>query len=223
MRLMLCIGFSFVETRMHDDLILFPVDKDTALPTDYEPMHLIDARSHMLPTTKEGISVHIGLLDDLISLMNAAQRNGISLTITSGYRSYDRQEALFHSLKQKNIKKGLSASEAEKETSLYCAYPGHSEHQLGTALDIIADGQKTLKHTAENKRAWQWLAAHAEEYGFVLSYPEGKTECTGYAYEPWHFRWIGKKYAGQLKEKHYKDANNSITSTSYLKTLAKQD
>lgn len=202
-----------------DAMLYFPVDKDRSLASDYVPSDLVVLTEEGIATTKKLIKARAIIIDDLQEMIEAAAADGIQLTITSGYRSYERQRELFSSYVKKQRKNGLTQTKAEKSINKHCAYPGHSEHQLGTALDIIGANQKTLKHTSENERAWQWLHAHCEKYGFVLSYPEGKTKVTGYVYEPWHFRWIGKKYARRLKRKRYKESTTAITSTEYLRSV----
>lgn len=200
-------------------MIYFPVDKNNALPASYVPADLVTLRECDIATTREDIQARDLIIDDLLDMFDAAFIDGVSLAVTSGYRSYERQEELFAYWKKQHMKKGLSEKEAEQKTNTYSAYPGHSEHQLGTALDIVAESGGGLKSTPDNKRAWQWLYDHSEKYGFVLSYPEGKAELTGYIHEPWHFRWIGKKHARNLKKKNYKDPTTNMTSTRYLQKI----
>ena len=78
------------------------------------------------------------------------------------------------------------------------AIPGTSEHQLGLALDIIDDSNRTLDRSQENTQTQQWLMAHSWEYGWILRYPNGKTDLTGIIYEPWHYRYVGKEIAAEL-------------------------
>lgn len=112
-------------------------------------------------------------------MVGAAAKEGIELRDISGYRSYDTQAAIYN-----------------EDVRLYgndqplSAKPGHSEHQLGSTIDFneIDDG---FGDTAAGK----WLAKNAVKFGFVMSYPPGRTGETGYAYEPWHFRYIGLELA----------------------------
>ena len=89
---------------------------------------------------------------------------------------------------------------ALEEAGTVVAVPGTSEHQLGLALDIIDDSNWTLDQTQENTKTQKWLMAHSWEYGWVLRYPNGKTELTGIIYEPWHYRYVGKEIAAELHE-----------------------
>lgn len=113
-------------------------------------------------------------------LFLAGQRHGVFLYGISGYRPYDRQKELF----EKNPE------------SLYVAPPGASEHQTGLALDVSCPAvglelEEIFEQTPEGK----WLAKNAPLYGFILRYPKNKTEITGYAYEPWHIRYVTKSLA----------------------------
>ncbi len=222
MVLFLCIMQFSMVYGARDPILYFPVDKQHGLSEHHVPGDLRTLRDYDIPTTRDTIQAHAIIVQDLSDMFDAALNDGISLAVTSGYRSYERQKELFSYWKQKCKKRGLSDAEAELKTNEYCAYPGHSEHQLGTALDIVAAGQTSLKSSDENNKAWQWLHDNCEKYGFVLSYPEGKIELTGYMYEPWHFRWLGKKYARNLKKQKYKAKDTAMTSTRYLQKLYDQ-
>lgn len=114
----------------------------------------------------------------------AAAAEGLDLAIVSGFRSYGTQQNLYN---RYVVRDGL----AEAET--YSARPGFSEHQTGLAMDLnLADS--SFAETEEGR----WLAEHAWEYGFVLRYPNGKSGLTGYIFEPWHFRYVGRDLAEKL-------------------------
>lgn len=114
----------------------------------------------------------------------AAAAEGLNLQIVSGFRTYATQANLYTRYVRRD-----GAAEAET----YSARPGFSEHQTGLAMDInMADS--SFAETPEGR----WLAEHAAEYGFILRYPEGKSEVTGYIFEPWHFRYVGRDLAEQL-------------------------
>ena len=82
--------------------------------------------------------------------------------------------------------------DGEEKALQVVALPGTSEHQLGLALDIIAE------FDADNTATWQWLKQHCAEYGFILRYPADKEEITGISYEPWHFRYVGVEAAREI-------------------------
>lgn len=108
-----------------------------------------------------------------------AYADGISLWVQSGFRSYETQKGLYER---------YSASDGQDAADRYSARPGHSEHQSGLGIDVNSVSS-SFADTAEGK----WLAAHCPEYGFILRYPEGKEDKTGYMYEPWHIRYLGDR------------------------------
>jgi D-alanyl-D-alanine carboxypeptidase len=122
-------------------------------------------------------------MDDLAAMFAASRAAGLDLIIESGYRSWGDQAATFDSWAARI---GYAAARVRS------ARPGHSEHQLGTAVDLTSPGWGGRfgdwgRETAEGA----WLAEHAWEFGFVMSYPFGTQGATCFSYEPWHFRWIG--------------------------------
>ena len=134
-----------------------------------------------------------GLTDEVSTafqkMKDAASKDGITLSIISGYRSYDRQATIYHNYVQRDGK---------SEADTYSARPGHSEHQSGLAFDL-----NSLESSFANTKEGKWLNEHAYQYGFILRYPKGKTNETGYVYEPWHFRYVGEELAKKL----YNDGN----------------
>ncbi|KEO81904.1 M15 family metallopeptidase [Tumebacillus flagellatus] len=129
----------------------------------------------------------------LEKLFAAAKKDGIQLAGVSGFRSYELQKTLFD---------GYVQQQGEAEARRYSAVPGHSEHQTGLAIDVSGGtgacaAENCFGVTPEAK----WLAKHAYEYGFIIRYPEGKEAITGYAYEPWHIRYVGEELAKTLTDK----------------------
>lgn len=123
-------------------------------------------------------------LDYLRRMWAAAAEDGVSLTVTSAYRSYDTQVATFNY---------WAAKDGEAKANTYSARAGQSEHQLGTTLDFNID-------TSAGAAQHAWLAARAHDFGFAMSYPKGAQDVTGYKYEPWHYRYIGVDAAREWKE-----------------------
>lgn len=124
--------------------------------------------------------------DALAQMQNAAAAEGLSLFIVSGYRSYSRQEAVYA---------GWVSSDGAEKADTYSSRPGHSDHQTGYAFDLNSLSQ-TFAYTQEGI----WLAEHCADYGFIIRYPEGKEMYTGYIYEPWHVRYIGREKAKIITE-----------------------
>jgi zinc D-Ala-D-Ala carboxypeptidase len=123
------------------------------------------------------------------SLVSDAAANGEELVVASAYRSYEDQQASHARL--------ISVFGADADGM--SAAPGHSQHQLGTAVDFTnaAAGYQIWMPFAQTSAYW-WLEHHAFQYGFVLAYPRGKEEQTGYQWEPWHYRYVGMEDAKRL-------------------------
>ena len=137
-------------------------------------------------------SLRAVLMPDLEKLVAAARAAGVILRVGSGYRSYATQASLFASYARRH---------GEAAASRFSSRPGHSEHQSGLAADFAgADQTCWVDDCFEQTAAGKWLAAHAHEYGFILRYPKGKEKITGYQYEPWHFRYVGRELAGALHQ-----------------------
>ncbi len=126
----------------------------------------------------------------LEQLFAAAKEQGIDLVAASGYRSYERQKNVY----QSNVN-----AYGEKEANKVSAKPGTSEHQTGLAMDLTsAQMSFKLEESFRQTDEGEWLENHAHEYGFVIRYPKGKEDVTGYSYEPWHVRYVGKETAKQI-------------------------
>ncbi|GGC79275.1 hypothetical protein GCM10011512_02400 [Tersicoccus solisilvae] len=129
----------------------------------------------------------------LARLYAGAAAAGAPLTTVSAYRSYDQQAALFQSYVNQY---GLAQAE------LISARPGHSEHQTGLAVDVgNADGSCGLGSCFGNTAGGRWVAANAWRYGFIVRYPNGYTAVTGYAWEPWHLRYVGPALATDMHQR----------------------
>lgn len=111
---------------------------------------------------------------------------GVRLKAISTYRSFNYQNTVYY----KNMTPEICLEDYQKIRDKVSARPGHSEHQTGLAVDI-----NELEQSFEDTPAGKWLAANSYRYGYLLRYPKGKEEITGYDYEPWHFRYLGKKMA----------------------------
>ena len=119
-------------------------------------------------------------------MQSDARKDGINLFIASGYRSYSYQKSLYNSYK---------ARDGKEKADTYSARAGHSEHQTGLAFDIN-DPSSSFENTKEAK----WLASNCTKYGFIIRYEKSKEKMTGYKYEPWHIRYLGKDLAKKVKK-----------------------
>lgn len=125
-----------------------------------------------------------------LKMFRAARRDGIALVVQSGYRSYSSQVTVYN---------GWVASIGRAAADLQSARPGFSEHQTGLSVDIAAgNGVCTIQGCFGGTPAGKWLTANAWKFGWHLRYPKGKTDITGYKYEPWHWRFVGLELAAEL-------------------------
>lgn len=144
---------------------------------------------------KNGQSVDRRIYSDLQDMMDAARAEGLSPLICSSYRSHDTQIGLFNQEISQYMAQGYSKEEATKAAAKWVAVPGTSEHELGLAVDIVAESNQMLDASQEQTAEQQWLMANSYKYGFILRYPADKSEITGISYEPWHYRYVGKEAA----------------------------
>jgi D-alanyl-D-alanine carboxypeptidase len=174
--------------RISDPMLLARVDKERSLPTDYEPADLAGLDEKDLTVSRKGHRLRKTVLEALLVMDESARRAGITLLVSSTYRSFSYQAEVFARNAQ-----GLSAA----EVALVSAQPGHSQHQLGTAIDFgsISDSFAATK-------AGIWLAENAGRFGFSLSYPKDMATVTGYSWESWHYRYIGQA-AGALEAEFF--------------------
>lgn len=136
----------------------------------------------------------------LENLFQAGENEGIELYGVSGYRSYARQKEIY----DKNI-----ATRGQSATDSVSAKPGSSEHQTGLTIDVSAKSVSyRLDQSFGDTKEGKWLAKNAHLYGFIIRYPYGKSKITGYSYEPWHIRFVGKTVATYLYE-------NELTMEEY--------
>jgi len=193
--------------------LLVLVDKKNELPSDYEPADLVPVRAPAFAVTRNDLRFRKAYLPALTALDQAARKAGLKLTYSSSYRSWAYQKDLFQRYATKD---GLATAER------YSARPGRSQHQLGTVIDF---GSVTPEFAATKEG--RWLAAHAGEFGFSLSFPEGQEGLTGYIYEPWHFRYIGpaacgvqKKWFGDLQQRltEFHNAEGAILAAALKKS-----
>ena len=141
-----------------------------------------------------GEKVDKKIYPDLQAMFDDALKDGVDLVVRSGYRSEEEQKTLFINKIAEFRSNGLKKNEAKEKALQWVAFPGTSEHQLGFAVDINAENSTT------DEKAYIWLSENAHRYGFILRYPEDKSEITGISYEPWHFRYVGKSHAKKIYE-----------------------
>ncbi len=167
------------------------VNKQHPIPDNYE---------FQLGTIHGNMRCDERVLGDLLSMFKAAREDGVNLVLCSPYRDMSRQKMLFNRKIQVLMKNGVTYIDAYKETSQAVTVPGASEHQIGLAFDIVSDSYSVLDAGFENTPEGRWLADNSYKFGFILRYPKGKENITGIEYEPWHYRYVGKKAAALMYE-----------------------
>ncbi|QDP39697.1 M15 family metallopeptidase [Radiobacillus deserti] len=185
------IGPQLVLASEDPDNIHILVNKTHFLPDDYVPADLVVPNVPFpFEEFAEKKQLRLEAATALEALFQASKKAGLDLVAASGYRSYERQAVIY----QNNVEKN-----GKKHADKFSAQPGSSEHQTGLAMDVTsAEMAFALEQTFEQTDEGAWLADNAYKYGFVIRYPEGKEAITGYSYEPWHIRYVGKELAKEL-------------------------
>ena len=169
---------------------LILVNKENTIGASHEPTDLISVKD-----THKDIKLRRTAemaLEAMFIEMRAAGFDDVF--VTSAYRSYSYQSGLFNNYIDEERAKdpALSYAEARELVLRYSAAPGTSEHQTGLCVDLMTKNMSTLDETFAQHRVYAWLLENAWKFGFVLRFPADKTEITGYDFEPWHYRFVGR-------------------------------
>lgn len=171
--------------------VLVLVNKKNSLPANYVPQNLV-VPNVPFPFTEFNPKKLMtqNAASALEELFTRAKQNNMNLYATSGYRSYARQNQIYTA----NV-----AKYGEQQANQFSAKPGESEHQTGLAMDVTSPtvNFKLTQYFGQTKEG-KWLANNAYQFGFIIRYPKGKEYITGYQYEPWHLRYVGKDVARQI-------------------------
>jgi len=171
---------------MSEEVLLLLVNKDNRLPEGY--------RADL--TVVEGAKVDRIMSQGLTEMKRAAERDGVQLYITSAYRTKGEQKQIFNDTVSGYVKQGNSKKAAQERATEVAALPGYSEHETGLAVDFSFGGD-----WEKQERMWDWLSQNAHHHGFILRYPPGKENITGYSHEPWHYRYVGVEHAKVVYER----------------------
>ncbi|MHA6532619.1 M15 family metallopeptidase [Paenibacillus sp. BAC0078] len=198
-------GNNEIDYTVEPDNVAVMVNKQFGLPDNYKPSDLVYPDVRFIFSEKiEKRMLRRVAAKALEEMFAGAKKDGVHLAGVSGYRSEATQTRLFNN---------YVAKDGEEKARTYSAVPGYSEHQTGLAIDLSGtDGKCAAESCFAGTEEANWLAAHAAEYGFIIRYPEGKEDITGYMYEPWHVRYVGKDIAAAITEKgitleeYYSDA-----------------
>ncbi|WP_326975455.1 M15 family metallopeptidase [Caproicibacter sp. BJN0012] len=160
--------------------------------TDQKELVLVNGANKIPDNYKLDLTTAFGIQMDHITsaaytdMWRAASEDGITLWISSGYRNDKKQQSLFSDEVEMYLKKGLAYKQAEAEAGKSVARPGYSEHATGLTLDLNG-----VKEDFDQTTTFKWLSQHAQDYGFILRYPEDKQNITKTKFEPWHYRYVG--------------------------------
>jgi len=163
-------------------------------PSAYSPSDLVEPNVPQRVPGNESMRLRTETAKAVESMFAAAKADQTPLMLSSGFRSYSFQTGLYN---------GYVTKSGQAAADTYSARPGYSEHQTGLAFDVEPlDQQCDVDECFADLPAGKWVAAHAHEYGFIVRYPANKTAVTGYKYEPWHLRYVGKELAAEMKAKN---------------------
>jgi LAS superfamily LD-carboxypeptidase LdcB len=208
-------GILFTElcprTKSAKDMQLFQITKDDSVPENYIPKNLTPISDQVRTAVVTCVAQEV--VSPLTKMFQAAEKDGVKLMVSSGYRSPEMQKYVY------DYWISVEGKDAKHEV----AKPGYSEHQLGTAVDLTdASIQYSGVDDAFAKSAGgKWLKKNAHKYGFAMSYQKGKEKVTGFAYEPWHWRYVGKQVATTLREKKISFAEYNAKKISKTQLLSK--
>lgn len=175
-----------------EDWQLLLVNPWNEIPEDYG--------TPKLKTLANGQKVDERIYDDLSAMLQACREAGLSPYVCSAYRTTAKQTYLYNNKIARLRASGYGKEAAVKEAGRWVARPGTSEHQLGLALDIVSSYYTSLTKKQEQTKEQKWLMEHCWEYGFILRYPNDKSDITGIGYEPWHYRYVGKDIALDVRD-----------------------
>lgn len=171
------------------------VNKKRSLqPANYIPANLVTPSVLLRVPDSESMQLRADVALALKDMFASAEAAGAPLMLSSAYRSYTYQVNLYN---------GYVMDEGQAQADKSSARPGFSEHQTGLAMDVEpADKSCEVQACFADTAAGKWLATNAWQHGFLLRYPADKTTVTGYEFEPWHFRYIGKELAAEMHAKN---------------------
>lgn len=185
----------------HPEKLDVLVNKNYQLAEDYMPS---DLEKVSVEVANEDKYLRHEAKDAFELLARTAKKEGYQIILVSAYRSYHYQKDLYE---------GYVKTSGKNYADRCSARPGHSEHQTGLALDVM--GSNGDYNLFSDTKEFDWMQKHAYEYGFILRYPIDGYDITGFKYEPWHYRYVGKSLARYLHE------NNMTLDEYYFKKYGK--
>lgn len=174
--------------------LLILVNKQNPVDQAYKPEDLTKIKYFVSDRSETTRYMRAEAAEAFHLLVEMAAANGLELKMTTAYRSYDFQKILFN---------GYVEREGEAAANTFSARPGESEHQTGLSVDVSSPSVDfQLSNDYGKTEEGKWLANHAHRFGFIIRFPKGKEEITGYQYEPWHIRYVGLTAAKEIYEQN---------------------
>lgn len=189
-------------SRYREELLLL-VNPWNRIPESY---------SAFLDTVEEGFLMDRRCSAALMRMLNDCRAAGNLAVLCSAYRTEEYQQELFDNKIMRLLGEGVAYDQAPVVAARSVAVPGTSEHQLGLAVDIIDELYVNLDYWQQFTSVQQWLMANCSDYGFILRYPNEKSEITGIIFEPWHYRYVGISNAKAIEA-------SGLTLEEYLETV----
>ncbi len=183
--------FTWTQKRQETELLALTNPWNSVASAEFTPK-LIDIGGGMQADKRCAAQLE-KMLSDCAAAGNSPQ-------VYAAYRSAEAQQSLYDERLQELLDKGSSPEEAEAQATQELAKPGYSEHELGLAVDIVDAACQKLDLSLVDTETCKWLMENCWSYGFILRYPEGKTDVTGFMYEPWHYRYVGVTAAEQMQQ-----------------------
>ena len=186
----------FAQEKLDQDIedgYLILVNKENYLPSDYVPDDLEPLKYYAEDRSPDARFLRKAAADHFHDMVEAALEEDIDIVSTTAYRSYAFQKSLYNS---------YVSSKGQAEADKVSARPGSSEHQTGLAADLSTSEIDFKNGSAfADTLAGKWIKLHSWEYGFIVRYPDGLEDVTGYTYEPWHVRYVGMVAAREIYQK----------------------
>ncbi len=199
-----------------DDWALYVIGNDNPLPDDFTVETKTIAGERQLD---------VRCADYAIKMLNDAAEQKVGLYVTSAYRSIQKQAENMESYINTLMTQGYTKEQATEQAHKEIALPGHSEHNAGLAMDIVSDNywstHEDLEESFDQLPQYDWLIENSWKYGFILSYPKGKEDITGFIYEPWHYRFVGLEHAETI-HKVYEETGEFLTVNEYIEKYIEQ-
>ncbi|GHU59372.1 hypothetical protein FACS1894133_6010 [Clostridia bacterium] len=187
-----------------DEWAMVLINKSNALPKNFAPPKGLARLEHKHTFFYADIKVDSRIYGAVTEMLTDAAEDGFDIRVSSGYRNIALQESNYVSAVYDLISQGYTQEQAEEIAGRDIAEPGASEHNAGLALDMVSGdwwaGNEDLNANFADTPEYWWLYHHAYNYGFILRYPLGKSQITGFTFEPWHWRYVGKQAAKDMYE-----------------------